>query len=145
MLVEREFICLDQEYNNKYEAIKELSKLASDCGKVTNAKDYEHSVLQREAEFTTAIGCLIAMPHGQSEEVKEPFIIFSRSKEDFKWDDLDVQMVLMIGMPKQEYPDKHIEVLSNIAGNLTDEDVRSALLHSNSEKEIFDILHLIEN
>ena len=144
MLVEREFICLNSEYNDKYQAIKELSQLANACGKLNNIEEYEKSVLSREAEFTTAIGCLVAIPHGQSDGVNEPFIIFSRTKEDFKWDNLDVQMVFMIGVPKRNCCDTHLKILANIARNLMDEDFRDALLTSNSEKEIYDILHLIE-
>lgn len=144
MLVEREFICLNQEYSDKYQVIKELSQLANSHGKLNNVEAYEKSVLSREEEFTTAIGCLVAIPHGQSDGVNEPFIIFSRTKEDFKWDDLDVQMVFMIGVPMKNRSDTHLKILAEIARNLMDEDFRSALLTSNSEKEIYDILHLIE-
>lgn len=56
-LIEKELICLNKEYNDKYQVIKELSLLAKDCDKVSDVKDYENTVLQREEEFSTAIGC----------------------------------------------------------------------------------------
>lgn len=142
-LIEKELICLDKEYKDKYQVIKELSLLASNCDKVSDIIEYEQTLLQREEEFSTAIGCLSAVPHGECDSVKEPFIIFSRAIQSFKWDDIDVQMIFMIGLPLKDSAEIHMRILNSIAVNLINEDFRNALLTSNNEKEIFDILQMI--
>lgn len=143
-LIEKELICLGVEYEDKYQVIKELSLLAKEYDKVSDVIDYEQTVLQREKEFSTAIGCLSAVPHGECDGVKEPFIIFSRATQSFKWDDIDVQMIFMIGLPLKDSAEIHMRILNNIAVNLIDKDFRDALLTSNNEKEILDILQMIE-
>lgn len=143
-LIEKELICLNKEYKDKYQVIKELSLLAKACDKVTDVENYENTVLQREEEFSTAIGCLSAVPHGECDSVKEPFIIFSRATQSFKWDEIDVQMIFMIGLPLKNSAEIHMRILNNIAVNLIDEDFRNALLTSTNEKEIFDILQMID-
>ena len=39
------------------------------------------AVLKREKEYSAALGYEVAIPHEQSDTVKDPFVVFGRVKE----------------------------------------------------------------
>lgn len=77
MIIEKETICLDLEGNNKLDLIDQLIEVAYQNNKI---KDKE-AILKREEEFSNALGYLVAKPHGQSDVVNGPFVIFGRTNE----------------------------------------------------------------
>ena len=56
---------------DKKDAIYKIGELMFQAGKVTNQEQYRKGLFEREKEFATGIGNGIAIPHCQSDCVKE--------------------------------------------------------------------------
>lgn len=139
MVIDQNLVCLDIN-GNKEDVINQLSQLAYDKGKINNLTSYKEAVFKREKEFSTALGYNVAIPHGQSEGVNEPFIVFGRCKETMLWDENKVKMVFMIGVPMKNREKTHMKILANISRKLLNEDFRKSLLDAQDNKEVFEIL-----
>lgn len=140
MIIEKETICLDLEGNNKLDLIDQLIEVAYQNNKITDKEIYKEAILKREEEFSTALGYLVAMPHGQSDVVNDPFVIFGRTKEELIWDKNPVRMIFMIGVPMKNRDVTHMKILANISRKLIDENFRLSLLNAQNKEEVFEIL-----
>ena len=69
MLIDKETICLDIDTNQKLDAIDYLINVAYQNDKIIDKDQYKQAILAREEEFSTALGYLVAIPHGQSDTV----------------------------------------------------------------------------
>ena len=137
-VVQKGLIIIDQDYKCKEEAIQSLISYALASKKINDDKKFYQSVLKREEEVSTAIGYSIAIPHGKSESVVEPFIAFARNVHDFQWgeeDDSKVRLVFMIGVPI-ESSQLHLKFISQLSKKLLDEDFREKLLKLDSVEAI---------
>jgi fructose-specific phosphotransferase system IIA component len=146
MLIERKLVRLDLEPKGKVELIKELGDLAFSLGKIKSIDGYMDAVIKRENEFSTAIGYSIAIPHGKSDDVLEPFIVFGRVREDVKWDEEssnEVKLIFLIGVPKNQSGDIHLKILANISRKLIDDDFRNRLITANSTEEVYFTLQAV--
>lgn len=143
MLIEKELISLDMVGDNKEDLIDSLIELAGQQGKLLDAAMYKEAVIKRESEFSTAIGYLVAIPHGQSDGVKEPFVVFGRCANEVMWGDNEVKLIFMIGVPLANRDTTHMKILANISRKLISEEFRESLLNAGSEEAIFEILSAI--
>lgn len=143
MLIEKELICLDIDESNKQNIIDNLSEVAFQNEKINDLDAYRNTVYKREKEFSTALGYLVAVPHGQSDGVNEPFVVFGRCKKKILWDENEVKLIFMIGVPLQNRDRLHMKILANISRKLIDDTFRESLLSAQNQDEIFDILSQI--
>lgn len=133
MLTTKELISLDNLASSKDELIVQLVELAYQQNKISDLKQFKDAIYHREAEFSTALGMSIAMPHGQSEAVNEPFVIFARVKDPIQWDQNQVQLIFMIGVPMANRNETHMKIIAAISKKLLDESFRQSLLESDQE------------
>lgn len=137
MLDER-LIQFHMDVKNKEDAIYKISELMFQAGKVTNQEQYRQAVFEREKEFATGIGNGIAIPHCQSDCVKEAaftLIKLDQSIDGGSLDDLPVNYIIMLAAPNSS-DNVHLKMLSTLAMNLMDEDFRSGLINASSVEEI---------
>ena len=137
-VVQKGLIMIDQEFKEKEGAIQSLISRALASGKITDDKKFYQAVLQREEEVSTAIGYSIAIPHGKSEAVLEPFVAFARNVREFQWgegEDSKVRLVFMIGVPN-ESSQLHLKFISQLSKKLLDEEFREKLLTLDSIETI---------
>ena len=102
---------------------------------------------KRENEISTAIGYLIAIPHGKTEAVKAPFISMVRTSEKVKWtedNDEMVRLVFLIGVPEKSEGKLHLKFISQLSKKLLDDSFREKLLNKKNKNEIFEQLSSIE-
>lgn len=142
MVIDKELILLDLT-GDKEQIISILAKKAYDQGRLDNIELYKEAVLKREKEYSTALGYEVAIPHGQSDTVKDPFIVFGRVKEPILWDQNSVRLIFMIGVPEHNKDKIHMKILANISRKLIDDEFRQSLIEAKNENEIFDILSQI--
>ena len=83
------------------------------------------------------------MPHGQSNGVNEPFVVFGRCKDEIVWDENEIKLIFMIGIPFQNRDKTHMKILANISRKLIDDSFRESLLSAQNQDEIFNILSQI--
>lgn len=132
MIIEKELICLDINENSKKNIINSLSEVGFRNGKINDLDAYRNAVYKREEEFSTAPGYLVAIPHGKSDAVNEPFVVFGRCKEKIIWDGNEVKLIFMIGVPLENRDKTHMKILANISRKLIDDNFRESLLNAQS-------------
>ena len=76
----------DQQFQDKREVISYLADLADKAGKITDKKSYVEAVLKREEVVSTAIGYSVAIPHGESDAVKDTFVACLKLNHPLQWD-----------------------------------------------------------
>ena len=78
MIIDETLISIDLDVVTKEEAITKMSEMAGKGGRLSDLEIYCQSVKKREGEVSTDMGFGIAIPHGKSEVVLEPFIVFAK-------------------------------------------------------------------
>lgn len=97
MIIDKDLILLDLT-GDKETIISTLANQVFEHGRLEDKQEYIEAVLKREKEYSTALGYEVAIPHGQSDTVKDPFVIFGRVKEPILQDQHEVQIVFLIAM-----------------------------------------------
>lgn len=127
----------------KQEVLKEMVELLDQNNKLKNKKKFLKAVMKREAEFSTGIGMGVAIPHGKSNGVKEPALVFARSKAGIDYDSMDgnpAHLFFLIAVPESAN-DEHLNILSMLSRKLMHEEVRQKLLNASSYDEIISIIN----
>ena len=89
----------------------------------------------------------IAIPHGKSNTVLQPFIAFLRTQNKFKWTEGyedDVQLIFQIGVPDKGNEKLHLKFISEVSKKLLDEDFREKLKTFSDVEQIYELLNSIE-
>lgn len=136
-LLLKENILLNQKNPGSKEAvIRAIGEVLKKSGYVND--NYVNGMLKREESFPTNLGNGIAIPHGVLEvkkEIKNSGLAVMVFPEGVQWNDEVVKLVVGIAGAEEE----HLDILSNIAMNLsTPEDV-DKLVAANSVDYIYDI------
>jgi fructose-specific phosphotransferase system IIA component len=142
MLINEALIDLSVKSNTKEEIIDHLARLALAEGRISQVEEYKKAVLHREAEYSTAMGFGIAIPHGKTSAVKEPFLCFAKV-DQVDWSALDgepVDLVFMIGVPEAEAGSLHLKILASISRKLMKQEFRDGLRSVKSPSELLQFL-----
>ncbi len=118
--------------------IDQLADLYLENGVISNKAKYINAVNVREAEGTTGIGGGIAIPHGKSEVVKSSAVAIAKLANPVEWqalDDKPVEYVFLLAIP-DDGDNEHLQLLSELAGTLMDDDVREKLELANSKEDL---------
>ena len=114
---------------------------------IDDENTFYKAVMKREYEVPTAIGYDIAIPHGKSNTVLQPFIAFLRTQNKFKWTEGyedDVQLIFQIGVPDKGNEKLHLKFISEVSKKLLDEDFREKLKTFSDVEQIYELLNSIE-
>lgn len=147
-VIRKEMLLLQKECSTKNDAINSLIEKAFDTGLINKKEIFMEVVLEREAEIPTAIGYGIAIPHGKSKEVKEPFIGFLQVRNSFQWTeeiDDEVKLVFLIGVSDKNENNLHLKFISQLSKKLLDEDFRQSLKEVREVEKAFELLTTINN
>lgn len=142
MIISEELVLLNLKADSREDALKQLAKVAAANGKVNNEEVYIQAVLKREEEYSTAVGFGVAIPHGKTNAVNEPFFMFA-SVDPLEWKALDgapVDLIFLIGVPESDASTLHLKILSSLARQLMKEPFRVGLREAKTEKDIIKLL-----
>lgn len=134
-------VTFDMKATDKMGAIEELIALLSADGKITDPEIFKQAVLKREEEFSTGIGMGIAIPHGKSDAVLEPAMVFGKSAAGVDYESMDdkpAHLFFLIAVPL-ESSDLHLRALSEISRNLMHADVREKLMKAENYEEFISV------
>ena len=126
----------------KEDVIREMVKILDENDKLIDKDKYIQAVIDREKEFSTGIGMGIAIPHGKSSGVKEPALVFGRSKVGIDYESMDDELAhifFLIAVP-EESSNEHLKILSQISRKLMHKELRESLMKASSAEEIITIL-----
>lgn len=129
-----ENIVLNQVLATKEEAIRLTGKILFDRGYVQSS--YIEKMLQREEMTSTYMGNFVAIPHGTDDakqEVKESGIAIIQVPGGVDFGDGNI-VKLIFGIAGKG--DEHLEILSNIAIVVSDEENVDAIVYASSKDEV---------
>lgn len=139
-VVQKELILLDSTARNQEGILHQLIQEAKKQELIHSEEEFLSSVLKREEEISTAIGYLIAIPHGKTDTVKRPFIGFARLDREIVWgsqSDEPVRLVFLIGVPEKSAGTLHLKFISQLSRKLLDDSYREQLLSLQTTDEVY--------
>lgn len=137
-ILNEENILLNQQFDNKTDAIKATGQILVDKGYVEAS--YIDAMLQREELSSTYMGNFVAIPHG-TEDAKSAVlnsglsVIQVPGGVDFGGGNI---VKFLIGIAGKG--DEHLEILSKIAIVLSEEENVEKLVQAQSKEEIIELL-----
>ncbi|WP_319370869.1 PTS 2-O-a-mannosyl-D-glycerate transporter subunit IIABC [uncultured Ilyobacter sp.] len=147
-LTNENLIFLNADFKNKKEILDVFIQKLYDEGKITSKEEFYTAVMDREAVGATGIGEGLAIPHGKSDAVKEASFVVATLKNEMEWetlDDEDVNLVILLAIPKSEEGSTHVDLLAKLTTKLADDDFREDLVKSKNPKEFIEKLNIGED
>jgi len=102
-------IDLNIQGNSPYSILKTLADMAWKNGFVSDRGAFLQTLLLREKLHSTGFGSGVAVPHGKSSAVKQPFVLFARNASGVDWKASDGEAVtcwICLGVPQQGEEDQ---------------------------------------
>ncbi|MFV0551971.1 MAG: PTS sugar transporter subunit IIA [Anaerorhabdus sp.] len=143
-MVNKGLILLEEEITNREQALEVMIQKANELGYLQDKEIYKAEVIAREEMMPTSVGFKVAIPHGRSKSVSNPFVVFLRNKKEFIWDDRnenEVDLIFMIGVPEANENNLHLRFLAEISKKLMNDDFRENLRKANNKEEVYEMLH----
>ena len=128
-LLKPEAVAIDASASTRDEVIDQLVALHVAAGNVTDATAYKAGVLAREAEFSTAVGEGIAIPHAKVAAVAQAGLAAMTVPAGVDWnapDEKPCDLVFMIAAPEGKN-NLHLEMLAKLSALLMHEDFAAEL------------------
>ncbi len=135
-MLNKDNILLNQKATTKTEAIKLCGELLTQAGYAE--AEYTEGMIARDNSFSTAIGNMIAIPHGEKEYKKHILktgICVITYPDGITWDGVTVKLVVGIAALGEE----HLEILENIVDVLEEESDVENLVNANSKEKIIEL------
>ena len=147
-MIRPEMVFVDEAIDSKEEVIDLISNTAKNQGLIKDVADFKEKVFAREREISTSVGNQVAIPHGKTDTVSEPFVAFMRTKEGFKWDENSaelVRLIFLIGVPDKDANKLHLKYIAEISKKLINDEFRTKLLTLSGKEDVFNLLESINN
>lgn len=137
-------IKLDMNVKNKEDLYQKMTKDLKRFGAIKNESKFMAALQERDAQSPTAIGDGVAIPHGVSETVIKPFVLYYRLASPISYkalDDQPIKHIFMLAIPN-DLRNNQVKILSDISVLLLDENFRKVI---DSEDDAEKILSFIKN
>jgi len=124
--------------SERSEAIENMINYIPQFVKNADLKAISHEIMEREKDYSTAVGDGIAIPHVRLKNISDPFILFGLSVNGIDWDSPDgkpVHFVFFLFTPVTA-KDLHLEILSKIVKIMQDKNYQIALLETKNHKDL---------
>ena len=130
--------CLDLNIqgNSVYSILKQFANMAFKNGYITDRPLFLQTLLLREKLHSTGFGSGIAVPHGKSTCVKQPFVLFARKSESVDWkasDSEDVNCWICLGVP-QTGEASQVQIIGTLCRKIIHQDFINQLKQGNAEQ-----------
>lgn len=144
-MLRKELVFVNEKYQDYQDVIAKLSHELLNQGLITDTEQFVSAVNKREEEFSTAIGNEVAIPHGKSDVVVEPFIVFAKIEDPILWSDGEkaIRLVFLLGVKGHDNDALHLKFLSRISRNLMKETFINSLLACQTPEAAFEVLDKI--
>jgi fructose-specific phosphotransferase system IIA component len=125
--VDRDLVVIASTATNRDEAIHELVDALYIAGRTEARTELEEAVFAREAVYSTALGFGFAIPHCKSDAVLADSIAILKVARPLAWGEEMVQFVILLAMRAAAKDNRHMQVFSQLARKLMDEEFREQL------------------
>ncbi|UOF89819.1 PTS sugar transporter subunit IIA [Fodinisporobacter ferrooxydans] len=136
-ILDKEKVVLNARVESKTEAIELAGKLLVEANHVTS--EYIQKMLEREEALTTFIGNGVAIPHGTEDSkkwIQSTGLSFVQIPNGVDFGDGNMAY-LVIGIAA--VGDEHLDILSNIAIVISEEENVKKIVQTTSKEEILEI------
>lgn len=140
-----EYINMDFEADNKYEAIAKMSLMAKELKLVRDQRWLYEVVVAREDLVSTAVGKGVALLHPRHHhpsKIKKPSILFGRCEEGVEFDAPDNQPVSIFFMLLLHNDKQHLFSLSYISKFIMKDENLEAIKEAKTAQDIVNLLTL---
>lgn len=146
-LLKPEAVAIGATAPTRDEAIDQLVALHVAAGNVTDAAAYKAGVLAREADFSTAVGEGIAIPHAKVAAVAQAGLAAMTVPAGVDWnapDEKPCDLVFMIAAPEGKNS-LHLEMLAKLSALLMHEDFAAELRAAKTPEEFLAAIDAAED
>ena len=139
-MIDKNMILLDKNFKTKEELLAAYCEVARNEELVENENNFLKALWDRETILPTSVGKNIAIPHCQSETVKEPFVGLIRNKNLVQWDEQEkVNLIFVIAIPEKTSGQIHLKTLAKLSRKLIHQEFVETLLQADYQTS-FEIL-----
>ena len=141
-LLKTEGVRLNVPCTSQAEAINTLVDLQVAVGSVVDRERYTEAVLSREAEFSTAVGDGVAIPHAKTAAVANPGLVAITIHGGVDWkapDGKPSDLIFLIAAPDTQ-ANVHLEVLAKLSALLMHPEFPSALRAAGSSEDFLRVI-----
>ena len=141
-LYSERLIAVNLEADSKDSAIEQLICMLDKENRINSLSEFRDSIYERENESTTEVGEYTAIPHGRSETVIENSVCIATLKKPVIWNfetNEEIDIIFMLAV-KKDSSDTHIEILSELASKIMEENFISNIKKADNENEIYHII-----
>jgi len=137
-LLRDDLIIEEIEAVDKRGVINEFSRLLKISGRIEDADECIHVLLERESLGSTGIGDGVAIPHAKLHLFPEMVIAFGRSSAGIDFQALDAKPVhlFFLLVTPDDRPGEHLKVLSRISRILKNPVLREKLRKASNRHEL---------
>lgn len=138
-----ELIETDLKGETRDDIIDEMIQKLKQVGALHSVTEFKQAIMNREQESTTGIGVNIAIPHGKSDAVRKPSVVFGIKQSGIDWKSLDgteAKLIFMIAVPKENEGNQHLKILQMLSRKLMDDSYREQLLSVQTKAEAYKLL-----
>lgn len=131
-------VLLDLDVSSKKRAFEQAGLLFENNCSIARSTVSEN-LFARERMGSTGLGHGVAVPHGRIKGLKNPIAAFVRLAEPIPFESPDgvaVSLLIFLLMP-DNVTQQHLEILSEIAEMLSDDEFRNALQTETDAKQIY--------
>lgn len=146
-MIREALIFTKQPFTNRDEVISFVADRAEQEGLLKDKEEFIQAVYRREEELPTSLGYGMAIPHGKTDVVKEPFMAFISIAKSFEWESTiqePVEAIFLIGVPKTNTEMLHLKAIAEISKKLMNEDFRKQLYCCQTNHEAYEMLRDID-
>ena len=129
-------IDLNIQGNSVYAILKQLADMAFQNGYVSDRSTFLQTLLLREKLHSTGFGSGIAVPHGKSACIRQPFVLFARKSENVDWkasDGKDVNCWICLGVP-QTGEDDQVKIIGTLCRKIIHQDFINQLKQGDADR-----------
>lgn len=138
-----ELIETDLKGETRDDIIDEMIQKLKHVGALHSVTEFKQAIMNREQESTTGIGINIAIPHGKSDAVRKPSVVFGIKQSGVDWKSLDgteAKLIFMIAVPKDNEGNQHLKILQMLSRKLMNDSYRERLLSVQTKEEAYKLL-----
>ena len=143
-VIKQEYIFTGMDFKSKEEALHTIAEKSVELGLCRDVEETYQGFLERESQGPTGMEEGFAIPHTRCEAVLHTGIIVMKSVSEIEWESFDgkpVDIMIALIVPKENYGNEHIQILSSLSRMLMKQDFRNKLKVSDSAQEIYEVIH----
>ncbi len=141
-MLSEETIRMNLVSETKKEVIAEMIDCLVVTGKIRDRNAALNALLDREKKMSTGMQHGIAIPHGKTDTVQELVATIALKPEGVDFESLDGKpsTIFIMTLSPLNRAGPHIQFLAEMSQLLNDPDRREAVLHSQTPRELLDVL-----